>query len=187
MSDKLAAKTPKILTRQVASVSTAHILKADGILLLDMHDGLPRTIARRYGGMGFAFWLQSFKAPSVPENPPRCDGIEVSVHLDLDEADSVASSSRCGDLGISFHLNLNEAEFERQIEDLREAGISDVFVNVLRAVHAAGIDLLSLAATAALLRGCRYSSGELQLSAATLGIGWSCLWILEGCRPFPID
>jgi hypothetical protein len=153
MSDKLAAKTPKILTRQVASVSTAHILKADGVLLLDMHDGLPRTIARRYGGMGFAFWLQSFKAPSITESPPRCDGIEVSVHVDLDEADSVASSSRCGDLGISFHLNLDEAEFERQIEDLREAGISDVFVNVLRAVHAAGIDCVELSRDGGLIEG----------------------------------
>ena len=153
MSDKLAAKTPKILTRQVASVSTAHILKADGVLLLDMHDGLPRTIARRYGGMGFAFWLQSFKASSVTESPPRCAGIGVSVHVDLDEADSVASSSRCGDLGISFHLNLDEAEFECQIEDLREAGISDAFVNVLGAVHAAGMDCVELSPDGGLIEG----------------------------------
>jgi hypothetical protein len=153
VSDKPAVKTPKIVARQVASVSTAHIQKADGVLLLHMHDGLPRTIARRYGGMGFAFWFQSFKAPSVTESPSCCDGIEVSFHLDLDEVDSVASSSRCGGLGISFHLNLDEAEFERQIEDLREVGISDAFVNVLRAVHAAGIDRVELSRDGGLIEG----------------------------------
>jgi hypothetical protein len=96
----------RIVTNQLASVSTANILERDGKLLLDLNAELSGAIAQRYGG-----------------------------------------------LGIIFHVCAEETDFYRQLRDLRDAGLSEEFLNVLRAVRNAGIEYVDINADGDVVEG----------------------------------